>query len=143
MNRLTPLLLAGLFCASAALAHTGVQNATVKAWMDGMEDLAADTKRLGQMAKGVSPFDADAAERALANIKAHADRIPDLFNTPADDPKSEARESIWSNWDRFVEISSDLSRTAATAEISDVQKLQETLSRIGATCKSCHSDFRD
>lgn len=137
-----PLIAASLF-ATAALPHTGVQNPTVKAWMAGMENLAAATKTLGQMAKGEVAFDARAARSALDEIETHAARIPALFQTRASDPRSEARPAIWTNWDQFVALSDDLSQVAASSGVGDLDRLRQTLKKIGAACNACHSDFRD
>ena len=47
-----------LAATSAALAHTGVKNAQVMARMEAMEQIAAATKTLSEMAKRQIPFDA-------------------------------------------------------------------------------------
>jgi cytochrome c556 len=71
MRRLTPALIATFIMATAVLAHTGVKDPKVKARMDGMKLLGAQTKILDQMAKGVMPFD---PERALTAIEKKANR---------------------------------------------------------------------
>ena len=101
------------------------------------------TKALGGMAKGQTPFDAGAARAALAQIEQHAAFIPQQFRTDADDPKSEASDMIWTNWDDFVKTSEELVTIAAKAEVGDLDQLRVSLGKIGANCKSCHADFRE
>lgn len=126
-----------------AIAHTGVRSPEVQAWMTGMERLADATKTLGDMARGKSPFDPDRAANALTLIERRAAEIPVLFETPAADPKSEARDSIWMNWDDFVKRSGDLAAVAASPRITDTDQLRRVLAEIGGACKSCHADYRD
>ena len=143
MKRTASLLIVAALCASAALAHTGVQNPAVKARMHGMEDLARATKTLGRIAKGEAAFDPETVAASLDDIKDHAAAIPGLFETPAQDPKSEARGVIWTNWDDFVERSDALVAAAATARVGGPDDLRAALDRIGGACKSCHENYRE
>jgi len=143
MTRAFPTIIVTLLGATAVLAHSGVQNPEVLLRMQTMKKIAEATKALGGMAKGQTPFDAGAARAALARIEQHAAEIPEGFRTEADDPKSEARETIWTNWDEFVRKSEELVTIAATAEVSDLDQLRASLGKIGANCKSCHTDFRE
>ncbi|WP_413717590.1 c-type cytochrome [Silicimonas sp. MF1-12-2] len=143
MTRAFPTIIVTLLGATAVLAHSGVQNPVVLARMQTMEKIAEATKALGGMAKGQTPFDAGAARAALAQIEQHAAIIPQQFRTDADDPKSEASDTIWTNWDDFVKTSEELVTIAATAEVGDLDQLRASLGKIGANCKSCHADFRE
>ncbi|MCE8545706.1 cytochrome c [Ruegeria pomeroyi] len=138
-----PLFVA-LFAASAALAHSGVSNPAVKARMHAMMQIADNTKILGAMAKGESPFDADEARAAAAAIAAHAASVPTLFMAEEHDPKSEALPAIWQDFDTFGQRSEALTLAAAeaAAAIETEADLKPALARIGGTCKSCHQDFR-
>ncbi len=127
----------------AALAHSGVKDPKVKAWMANMELIAEQTKLIGDMAKGAAAFDADAAEAALALIAARAEEIPDLFADEADDPKSEARPAIWTQWDDFESEAASLVEIAANAEVETLDDLRIALRDLGATCKSCHGTYRE
>ena len=85
--------------ATAALAHTGVKNAAVKARMEGMSRLAAHAKVLGTgLRTGASQAEMTAAAAALRH---EAGTIATLFMPQEDDPKSEARAAIWANWSDF------------------------------------------
>ncbi|MCV2890592.1 c-type cytochrome [Ruegeria aquimaris] len=135
---------ATLLAAGAALAHSGVSNPAVKARMHAMMQIADNTKILGAMAKGQTPFDADEARAAAAAIAAHAASVPTLFMDEEHDPKSEALPAIWQEFDTFGQRSEALTLAAAEAAVSIETEadLKPALARIGSTCKSCHQDFR-
>ena len=123
-------------------AHEGVKNPTVKARMDVMMQIGAATKVLGDMAKGVTPFDGGLATRAASDLAATSDTVPSLFSTQESDPKSEARPEIWTNFEDFVVKSDALTQAALQADVSSLNSLRQSLRQIGNTCKDCHADYR-
>lgn len=125
----------------AALSHSGVQNPAVMTRMHGMSDLAAQTKVLGDMAKGKTTFDAQTAHAATQAIQAEAARIPSLFQPRETDPQSEALPSIWTSFDSFTALAADL-QDAAGQDVSTPQALAQTLGAIGQTCAACHKSYR-
>ncbi len=143
MRLLKPALIAAFFMATAVLAHTGVKDPQVKARMDGMKLLSAQTKILDQMVKGVMPFDPAKALTAIEKMQAEAKRTPTLFEPKADDPKSEARPEIWTDWDSFTARSITLSDALATAEVTTPDALGQSVRAIGAACSACHKQFRE
>lgn len=143
MRTPVPLLITIMFSATAALAHSDVKNHHVQAWMGCMMALAESTEALSRMAQGQTPFSQKNADHAVAAIRHHAATIPDMFRTRADDPKSRARDAIWTDWDDFVDRSDRLITVTATAETGDPAQLLQTVDRIGSACKSCHAEYRD
>ena len=143
-QKLLTLPALALLVSLPALAHDGVQNPAVMARMEGMSGIAQSMKTLGQMSKGALDFDADIARKAAESAAQHAAMIPDLFAEPEDDPKSEALPAIWENFDRFSALAADLENAALTAAqtISAPGDLKAAMQSLGATCKSCHSEFR-
>ena len=127
--------------AGAALAHSGVQNPAVMARMNGMSDIAAAMKTLGQMAKGTTAFEAAKANASLQEVAAKAAEIPVLFKAPETDPKSEALPEIWTDFETFQSIAIDL-QTAASVEVANLNQLRRAMRNIGPTCNACHKDFR-
>lgn len=134
---------AALF-ATSAMAHKGVKNPAVKARMDSMAAIAANTKILGQMAKGVAPFDAAAAQKAAAGIADGAAKTPALFEAQETDPMSEALPAIWTNFPDFAGKAAALEGTAraASMRIETPEDLRAALGGIGQACKACHADYR-
>jgi cytochrome c556 len=116
----------------------------VKARMDSMEMIRKNTKVIGQMAKGVMLFDAEAARAAALAIAREAALTPDLFKVPADDPKSEAVPAIWENFAdfeaRLLELRDVALEVAET--ISQPEDAKRALGSIGGTCKACHTHYR-
>ena len=131
--------------AGAVVAHEGVQNAAVKARMDGMVELGAGLKVLGNMAKGTLAFDADQARAAAAAIAAAAAETPALFEAQEDDPKSEALPAIWTNFADFTAKAEALeaAANAAASNISSVEDIRAALGAIGGECRSCHTAYRE
>lgn len=145
MKRIT--LAAGLLltiAAAAALAHPGVQDPTVKAWMHSMSSIGDNTKVLGTMAKGEIAFDADAARNAARAIASDAAQISALFANPASDPKSEALPVIWETYSDFLAkaVSLELAASTAARDIATPADLRPALAAIGASCKGCHQIYR-
>ncbi|MCF6233644.1 MAG: cytochrome c [Rhodobacteraceae bacterium] len=133
-----------IVAATAALAHTGVKDPTVKAWMIGMGEIGDNTKVLGSMAKGEAVFDAEAARKAAGAIAEHAGQISVLFKEQAADPKSEALPVIWQTYSDFL-VKADALEMAASAAASSIQAegdLRPALAAIGGTCKACHQTYR-
>ena len=134
-----------LATATAALAHQGVQNPTVKARMDGMSAIAENMKTLGQMSKGATEFDPAVARIAAAAIAKHAAATPGLFEANETDPKSEERSEIWSNFEDFATKATELETIAIgfSTSIDDQTDLNAAMGALGANCKSCHSVYRE
>ncbi len=138
-----PLIVPVLVVATMAAAHDGVKDPTVLARMNGMSDLGAATKVLGEMATGKTPFDASAAQIAADQLAARAGQIAAEFQDPATDPKSEALPNIWEEFDAFTAIATDLETAATGAQwVSTQAELTEAFAAIGQTCRDCHRTYR-
>ncbi len=145
---LRPVLLGlplAIAIAGAALAHSGATG-IVKERMEAMEDLGADMKTIAAMLRGKAAYDQAGAIRAANDIAAHAEAIPGLFPDGSTDHPSEARETIWRDWDRFTGLASDLrqaaDRMAADAEATLSEPFQQAFADAGRTCRDCHAAFR-
>ena len=134
-----------LLVAGAAFAHQGVKNPAVMARMNGMSAIAEDMKTIGNMAKGTIQFDAAKAQQALKDIASQASKTPSLFEANEDDPKSEARPEIWSNFDDFTAKAVELETLAnqLAPSIEERDDLRSVLRLMGENCKSCHGTYRE
>lgn len=134
-----------VFSAGAVLAHSGVKNPAVKARMDAMSGIGESLKVLGTMAKGQAEFDGAKARAAAKDIAALANQVPDLFRAEEDDPKSEAKPEIWSNFDDFAGHADELSEIArnAAAVIETPEDLLAAMKALGQNCSACHKDYRE
>lgn len=135
-------LFLSLAIGTSALAHTGVTNPTVLAWMDGMKGIGQSTKTLSQMARGQIEHDPAKAKAALQTMAEQTRKIPTLFEEPAFDPNSEAHDAIWKDWERFASLAYELEDAISKADISSQQALAISLKEIGQSCSACHQDFR-
>jgi len=97
---------------------------------------------LGKMANGAMPFDADRAQEARAALLAYTTQIPKAFETPAQDPKSEALVTIWTSFPDFLERTSRMHSAFTALDASTQAGLQSGLAAAAGTCKSCHSSYR-
>lgn len=136
------LAVALIAAAGVALAKDGVQNPVVKARMDAMATIGANTKVLGDMAGGKVPFDAAQAAEAAAAINATALTVPGLFEPQEIDPVSEAKPEIWANWADFVAKADALAQAAAALDGSSLDGVKAGMGGIGGACKACHSAYR-
>ncbi|WP_425050912.1 c-type cytochrome [Psychromarinibacter sp. S121] len=136
---------AAILAATAAIAHSAVENEAVKARMDSMSTIGMNLKTLGDMAKGTTDFNADAANAAAAAIAEEAAMVPALFEPQEDDPESEALPAIWENWDDFTAKAGDLETAAsdASGSIASVEDIGAAMQAIGPTCMACHRAYRE
>ena len=141
----TSALLIGLIAlTTAALAHQNVQNPAVQARMDNMTAMARQMEVIGNMVRGETEFDAEAANAALTRISGQANQTIDLFEAPETDPQSEARAGIWENFANFSNRARELEILAMELAdtIEDRSTLVQALRRVGASCSGCHEDYR-
>lgn len=126
----------------AALAHGGVKNQAVMARMNLMTDIKEAMAVLGEMAKGKTPFDAAQAERARTALATHAAQIPSFFETPASDPKSEARADIWLDWPDFIASAAGMEKAASALDPRSLDGLRAGVGALGGSCTDCHKTYR-
>ena len=144
MKRSLYVIAALAFVATAALAHNGVKTPAVMARMEAMSAIAKNMKTLGEFAKGAAPFSATQAQTAASAIAQHASQTETLFRNQETDPKSEALPAIWQNFADFTAKANELQNLATTysTALQTLDDLKPAMGALGATCKSCHSDYR-
>jgi cytochrome c556 len=134
-----------LALATVAMAHSGVKNPAVLARMNGMKAIGDATKTVGEMAKGNRAFDSATARQAFESIATEAARVPALFATPEDDPKSEARADIWAQFGDFESKSRAMQSLAEdlAGSVTTLNELRDAMPRLGDSCSACHRLYRD
>lgn len=143
MKMLSRTLALGLIVAGGmAFAEGEASDPTVKARQEIMKTIGMNTKVLGDMAGGKADFDAAAAEAAKAAMIAAAAEVAVKFEMQADDPASEAKAEIWSNWDDFVTKADALGAAAEALDPSSLEGVRAGMGGIGGSCKGCHSLYR-
>ena len=92
--------------------------------------------------------DIEAATPRLLELqeRASAQRLLPAFIEGTHGSGSEARASIWEEWDQFTAGFTDLEdKIANLIEVAEQQDPRDTaraLSEVGASCKSCHRAYR-
>ena len=134
-----------LTISSVAFAHSGVKDKNVKERMMLMKKLADNTKIIGHMLKGKTSFDANEAKLALERLSSLSLKTPKVFEVNATDPKSEAKPTIWYEFDEFTKLSEDLAATSTVlaGSVDTIKDLRPALKRISSGCKACHSRYRE
>ena len=130
---------------SIVFAHSGVKDKNVKERMMLMKKMADNTKIIGHMLKGKTSFDANEAKLALERLSSLSLETPEVFKVNATDPKSEAKSSIWDEFDKFTKLSKDLAETSTdlASFLKTIDDLRPALKRVSSGCKACHSKYRE
>lgn len=138
------ILIGSVLFAGAAWAHEGVKDPGVMARMQSMKAMGADTKVIGQMAKGQTAFDAEVVRAKLVAMADESAKMADLFRGAEQDPKSEALPVIWENFSDF-EARADAMEMFLRAEaerLSRSEGLGPFMKELGAQCGACHKVYR-
>jgi len=104
---------------------------------------------LGIMARGQTPFDADAANEALDRIATLGHMIPAVFEsdtTGVSGLTTRAADTIWASKADFDQLAADLVAGAEEAKnILSAQGeagLRAAVAAVGPKCGACHDRFR-
>ena len=139
------LILIFVTVSSIAFAHSGVKDKNVKERMMVMKAMADNTKIIGQMLKGKTSFDENEAKLALERLSSLSLKTPKVFEVNATDPKSEAKPTIWDEFDEFTKLSEDLAEATEilAGSVGTINDLRPALKRVSSGCKACHSRYRE
>lgn len=146
-----------VLCAFTPLAiHAGVAAfaedlaAAVKERRALMKKTVAPAAKLGgQMLKGVVPFDAAKASRAMSDINGVPDKYVTLFPEGTEAgavTDSEALPAIWEEFDEFKALATKLkerSAEAASAAGQSEEAFATAFRDMTSVCKECHESFRE
>ena len=132
-------------CASDMSAHSGVLNKDVAARMTLMSSMGRNMGVRGKMLQKKAPFDQGRAVEAINNIEQLAVETPTVFEKRVLDPKSEAKELIWEEFEAFTKISIGLATSAKqlSSSMKSFDDLRPALISLSQSCKECHSRFRE
>ncbi|MBV7407570.1 cytochrome c [Maritimibacter sp. DP1N21-5] len=137
------LILAAATMTAIGAAYVHAQEDVIKARQAAMKTIGAQMKVLSDMSKGAAPFDATAANEALATMAATAETVPVLFETEAiEGTDTDASSDIWANWDDFVSKAEALQTAAQGASVSDESSLGSAMGAVGGACGSCHKPYK-
>ena len=145
MKILKLFALSSFLISSIAFAHSGVKDKNVKERMMLMKAMADNTKLIGQMLKKQTPFELTEVKLALEQLSSLSLQTPTVFEVNATDPKSEAKQNIWDEFDEFTRLSNELAKNTSELAIlvEDLDDLRPTLMKVSEGCKACHSKYRE
>jgi cytochrome c556 len=108
--------------------------------------MGAHFGRLGAMAQGRVPFDAQTAA-ANADVVASMAKLPwAAFGEGTDQGDTKAKSEIWSQGAKFKDVADKLQtesvKLAAAARTGKEDAFKAAFTATAGTCKSCHDDFR-
>jgi len=108
--------------------------------------MSAHFGRVGAMANGRIPFDANAAASNAA-IAESMSKLPwAAFVDGSGTGDTKARPEIWSDNAKFKAASekmqAEMSKLAAAAKGGNLDAIKAAFGPVGGTCKACHDDFR-
>jgi cytochrome c556 len=136
-------------CATAAISAEDLA-AAVKERRDLMKKTVAPAAKLGgQMIKGVEPFDAAKAAKAMSDISAVPDKYVTLFPKGTEHgaiADSEALPKIWEDFDNFKALAmklKDASTKAAGAAAQGKGTFTAAFNDMTKVCKECHETYRE
>jgi len=93
---------------AAAFAHSGATG-VVKQRMEGMGAMGKAVKMVAPMMRGEIAYDAEVVRGVAKVIRMHAgETLTALFPEGSAGMPSEAKVSIWSDWERFAEMAAQL-----------------------------------
>lgn len=119
---------------------------TIKSRKTSLTLVQTHMKDISAMLKGERPMDAALVAKNAALIDTLAKSFPDGFPAGTGLGDTKAKPEIWSQPDRFKQMTSSYQAEAAkfnaVAKTSDVDNIKTQFGVLAKTCGTCHIDFR-
>lgn len=128
--------------ATVVLAADAVEPAA-KARQELMDVIGLNTKVLGDMAGGKTPFDAAAAAAARDALIAASAEIPAKYEAQTADPASKVKPEIWTNFASFTAKGEALTAAAKALDPATLETVQAGMGAVGGACKDCHTTYKN
>ena len=103
---------------------------------------------LGAMAKGALPFDESVMETNAVRLEQLADMMGDYLSvdTRKYDVETGAKNEIWENFsdveNKVMALKTAAQGLQAAVKAGDESAYRGAIGKIGASCKSCHDDYK-
>ncbi len=139
---------ASLLCALPAAAQFQKPEDAVKYRKAGMTVMGAHFGRIGAMAQGRVPFDANVAA-ANADLVVTMSKLPfaGFVEGTSGTEKGQPNAKVWSDRAGFdagaKKMQDEVVKLAAAARSNNLEALKTAFGAAGGTCKACHDDYRN
>ena len=102
--------------------------------------------RVAGMAAGKVPFDAKVAAESAA-VAEYVSKLPyAAFGPGTDQGDTKAKPNIWTDKAKFDDyankMQAEMAKLTTAAKTGNLDAIKVAVNGAGATCKSCHDDFR-
>ena len=148
MNKAMSLILAAVVSAAAlpAAAQFAKPEDAVKYRKASFTVIGAHFSRVGAMASGRVPFDAKVAAENV-ELVAELAKLPwTAFGEGTDKGETRAKPEIWKEAGKFKEAAdkfqAETVKLQAAAKTGNLDAIKTAFAATGASCKSCHDNFR-
>jgi cytochrome c556 len=129
------------------LVATGSGTANADIIADRKAGFKGNADSMKAIAAAIGSGDYQTVMSRADGIASWASRIPSYFPQGSDSGDTKARAEIWFEFDAFkakAKANETAAQTLVTAAKSgDQGAMMAGLKNLGASCKSCHSDFKD
>ena len=139
---------ASLLSALPAAAQFQKPEDAVKYRKAGMTMMGAHFGRIGAMAQGRVPFDANVAA-ANAELVVTMSKLPfaGFVEGTSGTEKGQPNAKVWSDRAGFdagaKKMQDEVVKLAAAARTNTLEALKTAFGAAGGTCKACHDDYRN
>ena len=102
---------------------------------------------MAAMVKGEKPYDKEAFARHAAIVE-FVSKLPGEGYVPGSDrgADTKAKPEIWAKMDDFkskmIKMHEETAKLAAVARTGNFDEIKKQFGATGATCKSCHDDYK-
>lgn len=118
-------------------------DAAIDQRMDAMKNIGGANRDLVNISRGRASFDAAVVQSAAAVLSENSGQyFLDLFPVGSTASRSDARGTVWSNWDRFSQLSYDLNTAAKKLTSATEDDFAKLYRDVSITCSTCHKEFR-
>ena len=140
-------LLLVLVCLAMPLASVQAQSdeAAIGYRQKVMQSVGANMGATGDILKNKLPQQGNIVHHAY-QIQSASQLIASAFKQQVTAGKTDAKEEVWKDWDKFVaaakELEEESGKLATVAQSGDMAAIDAQVKAVGKSCGDCHKPFR-
>jgi cytochrome c556 len=110
-----------------------------------MQANGANMGAIGDILKNKLPHQGNIVQHAY-QIQSASQLISSAFKQQVTAGKTDAKEEVWKDWDKFVaaakELEQESNKLATVAQSGDMTAIDAQVKAVGKACGDCHKPFR-